>query len=113
MEMYRPKNEILLAIMEIYDIEFVVFGGVEFSNGYKVVVRHGKTQCMVGTKDLDFFSTWDREREEAETQMSDIMKTGATILYGLGDDHRSWKIPSFSTIEELRMKANIAGETND
>lgn len=111
--MYRPKNEILLAVMELYDIEFVVFNGEDFGVGYKVVVKHGGQFCQIRTPDRDFFSTWDREREEAERYMADLMQMGATVCCGSEDTYRQWKIPHFSTIEELHMKANIVGETHD
>lgn len=76
------------------------------------MVRHGPMQCMVRTKVMDFFSVWDREREEAESRMADTMRMGATIWCGHGDDCMSWKIPPFSTTEELQMKASLIGGGN-
>lgn len=105
-------NEVLLAMKGLTGLEF---RSMQFQSGkFQVCAFLGDSKCIIREVGFGTFGqTYDRSLKVAETEMVDHLKHGvevfATEFIAL-DAAIVLRIPPFSTIEELQMKAKLAGE---
>lgn len=114
---YPIRNELLLSLTAVFGLEFLLYDDwhreppmVEFLvNAYlgkRLVMFH-----LLDSRKWIHVRT-GQTKEEAERRFADdITRCGATVADVITFD-RLFDIPSFSTLEELRMKIELGGKEN-
>lgn len=110
---YPVKNEVLLSLTEVFELEFLLYDHWHCdppAMDFLVNAYLGKRQVMFRLPDRRWMKArTGNTKEEAERRLADEISSRGALVADAITLERLFHIPSFSTVEELRMKAKISG----